>query len=107
MITVGSSGIDLGWIKMNNSQKILYKDAGFLATFVGIISTIPIILTVSRTKVTKNFPWQALFLALLSNLLWMTFGYFNKVNSSLLQGALYFIFYAFVAITKFGNPRLG
>ena len=58
-------------------------------------------------KIIKPKFWDLKETTLLSNLLWMTFGYFNKVNSSLLQGALYFIFYAFVAITKFWNPRLG
>lgn len=46
------------------------KIAGFLATIIGIISFLPVLYVVYKTK-TINFPYRILILALLSNLLWI------------------------------------
>lgn len=107
MLTVVSDGLNLFEMSVKDPKKIFLKEAGILATLIGIVSTFPIIVTVFKTKITKNFPWGALILALTSNFLWMVFGYFNNVNASLLQGSLYFIFYGYVAFVKFFNPKLG
>ena len=45
--------------------------AGFLATIIGIISFLPVIYIVYKTKKTINFPYRTLILALLSNILWI------------------------------------
>ena len=107
MLTVVSDGLNLFEMSVKDPKKIFLKGAGVLATLVGISSTIPIILTVIRTKNTKDFPWGALILALISNLLWIIFGYFNKVNASLLSGSMYLVVYAYIAIVKIFNPKLG
>ena len=43
--------------------------AGLLATIIGVISFIPVLFTVHKTKKASNFPYRALILALTSNIL--------------------------------------
>ena len=77
--------------------------AGLAATIVGIISFLPVIYVVYKTKTTKNFPIKTLLLALISNLLWIYYGAAkNKVMDKqlILMGTLYFFIYSFILYTK-------
>ena len=77
--------------------------AGLTATIVGVISFIPILLTVYETKKTSNFPYRALILALISNMLWL---YYSLAKDKLIDyqlaimAILYFFIYSFILYTK-------
>tara|TARA_Y100000389_G_scaffold204357_2_gene256432 strand:+ start:1521 stop:1823 length:303 start_codon:yes stop_codon:yes gene_type:complete len=82
------------------------KISGLAATIIGIISFLPVIYIVYKTKITKNFPYKTLILALTSNLLWI---YYSTVKDKiidkqlLLMGVLYFFIYTFILFTKIFN----
>ena len=79
------------------------KLAGLFATIVGIISFIPVVYIVYKTKNTKNFPYKTLFLALISNLLWIYYALVKDKEIDkqlLLMGILYFFIYIFIFVTK-------
>jgi uncharacterized protein with PQ loop repeat len=77
---------------------------GIIATLVGIISFIPVALFVHKTKKTHNFPYNTLYLAILSNILWIIYGIFaHDSQAPLLSGSLYFLVYAFILYTKMAN----
>jgi len=67
--------------------------AGFLATIIGIISFLPVIYIVYKTKKTINFPYRTLILALLSNLLWIYYSLvkYPEIDFQIaFMGTLYF-----------------
>ena len=77
--------------------------AGLAATIIGIISFLPVIYIVYRTKKTDNFPFKALLLALISNTLWIYYAIAKGPVIDIeiaLSGALYFFIYSFILYTK-------
>lgn len=77
--------------------------AGFLATIIGIISFLPVIYIVYKTKKTINFPYRTLILALLSNILWIYYSVakYPKIDFQIaFMGTLYFFIYLFILQTK-------
>ena len=74
---------------------------GILATIVGVISFIPIVYVVYKTRKTNNFPYPTLYLAILSNLLWIIYGLYEPAFATIFQGALYFLIYTYVLYIKF------
>jgi len=87
-------------IKMlENPEKL----TGLFATIIGIISFLPVIYIVYKTKNTKNFPYKTLILALISNLLWIYYALVKDKQIDkqlLLMGILYFLIYIFIFVTK-------
>ena len=80
------------------------KITGFLATIIGIISFLPVIYVVYKTKKTLNFPYRTLILALLSNLLWIYYSVvkYPEIDFQIaFMGTLYFFIYLFILHTKF------
>lgn len=53
------------------SMEITY---GALGSIASLVSFLPIVYTIVKTKNTSNFVWSALLLALLSSFLWMMEG---------------------------------
>lgn len=97
-------------IANQNSFENLLKNyigaAGFLATIVGIISFLPVLYVVYRTKKTNNFPYKALILALVSNSLWIFYAFKKgpKVDPQVaFMGILYFLIYSFILYIKMTN----
>ncbi len=79
------------------------KMTGYLATIIGIISFLPVIYIVFKTKKTINFPFNTLILALISNLLWIIYSiskYPNIDKQIAFMGLLYFSMYFFILYTK-------
>lgn len=79
------------------------KIIGFLATIIGIISFLPVIYVVYKTKKTLNFPYRTLILALLSNLLWIYYSVvkYPEIDFQIaFMGTLYFFIYLFILQTK-------
>jgi len=79
---------------------------GILATMVGIISFLPVIMIVHYTKKTHNFPYNTLYLALVSNILWVVYGIFKDATATILMGLLYFTIYAYIFYTKFFHSNI-
>ena len=79
------------------------KYAGLGGTVVGIISFLPVLHTVYKTRKTANFPYEALVLALVSNALWIYYGYAKASGIDyqiLMMGVLYFAIYSSILYIK-------
>ena len=95
--------IHTGITDLENIGVNLGKFAGLAATTIGLISFLPILYVVYKTKKTKNFPYRALILALISNLLWIFYAAAKDhiIDKQLMfMGILYFFIYAFILYTK-------
>lgn len=88
----------------NNYFKLdLRLIVGLLATIIGIISFFPILHRVWKTGYTENFPYLSLFLAILSNLLWILYGTFKKTWANIIAGSIFFLFYTYILFIKIKN----
>ena len=74
--------------------------SGMLATIIGIMSFMPILYEIILTKKTTNFTITNIILALISNMLWITYGITNKLYTPTISGVLYLIIYGFIMIYK-------
>lgn len=77
--------------------------AGIMATLIGIVSFLPVLFVVYKTKNTDNFPYQTLILAILSNLLWIIYAINTKPHMDkqiAFMGFLYLCIYLFILYTK-------
>ena len=81
-------------------EDISKQNIGYAATFLGIISFIPILYNIFVTKNTSNFTYNNLALALVSNFLWFYYGYHSSSYAPLISGILYFILYSFILYYK-------
>jgi len=91
---------------LDNMLKNYITAAGFLATIVGIISFLPVLYIVFKTKKTNNFPYKALILALISNFLWIFYAFKKGPvvdNQVAFMGILYFLIYSFILYIKMTN----
>ena len=77
------------------------ENIGYMATIISVISFLPIVYTVYKTGKTNNFPYRALFLALMANLLWLTYGIYKNGNANIISGGLYFIMYSYILYKKY------
>ena len=76
---------------------------GMAATIIGIIRFWPIVYKVWKTGHTKNFPYLALFLALLSNALWVWYGTFETTWANIIAGSIFFCIYLYILFVKIKN----
>lgn len=76
---------------------------GLLATIIGIISFLPVVYLVYKTKNTSNFPYKTLILAIISNILWIYYAVATKTPADdqiAFMGTLYLCIYLFILYTK-------
>lgn len=73
---------------------------GFVAMSVSVLSFLPVIYTIYKTKKTNNFPYHGVFLALIAQTLWMTYGIYKNALATIISGVLYFSMYSFILYTK-------
>ena len=76
-----------------------YKDKelfGILATVIGIISYLPVVYVVYKTRKTNNFPLYTLGLATISNILWIIYGIYEPAPASIFMGVLYTVIYLYI-----------
>lgn len=73
---------------------------GTLAIMTGIVSFIPIMVSMWITKNHSNFTWLNLALALTSNLLWLYYGVFTNTSANVWSGILYFFIYVYILMFK-------
>jgi len=74
---------------------------GDFAIITGIISFFPIIINMWYTKNTSNFTWINLMLALISNIMWISYGVLSNSNTNIASGTLYFFIYLYIFLIKF------
>jgi len=92
--------------KLDTFEKEHIGLVGLLATMIGIISFLPVLYVVYKTKRTINFPYKTLILALISNILWIYYATAKsaEVDTQIaIMGSLYFFIYAFILFTKIFN----
>ena len=73
---------------------------GEIAMFSGIISFLPVLYTIYKTKKTNNFPYKSLILLLFSNILWIVYGSFVSANATIVSGTFFTIIYLFILYIK-------
>lgn len=77
--------------------------AGIIATIIGILSFLPVIYVVYKSKNTSNFPYNSLVLAITSNLLWIYYAISNKPQIDYplaIKGTVYLLIYTYILFTK-------
>jgi len=76
---------------------------GHAAIVIGIISFIPVLYTIYKTKKTNNFPYKSLVFLVISQILWVVYGYLASANATLISGMLFSLIYLFILYTKYNN----
>ena len=89
-----------------NSKKDIkkYNWVGYTASFVGLLSFIPLLTFVYRTSITRNFPYSALYLTLLGWFLMAAYGFLDKNIPSMTLGMVYFCIFAYILYIKIISP---
>ena len=73
---------------------------GLLAVILGIISYIPILIHVYDTTDTTDFSFITLYIAIISHVLWITYGYFKGAKATFISGILYLLIYMYILYIK-------
>lgn len=74
---------------------------GDMAIIFGIISFIPLLIKMWKTKDTSNFTLINLLLAILSNILWIIYGIYTESTVNIISGSLYLFIYLFITLIKY------
>jgi uncharacterized protein with PQ loop repeat len=77
---------------------------GVLATFIGLFSFMPVMNHIRKTKKAEDFPFMALFFALVSNLIWIYYGHIKGTKATIFMGLCYVFIYGFILSVKISNP---
>ena len=75
---------------------------GIIATIIGILAYLPVILTVKKTHNTANFPIETLCLAITANICWIVYGLSKNpmAKASIVMGTSYLCIYAYILSVK-------
>lgn len=84
-------------------EKYYVSVVGNLAMMLGIISFLPVMYTIFKTKKANNFPYKSLILLLTSNILWVIYGYFVSANATIISGSFFTLIYFFILYIKSTN----
>ena len=87
-------------IKSVSSFNINENVIGSMAIVLGIVSFLPILYKIWKTKDTRNFTTTNLILALISNTLWIYYGTMKNASVNIWSGSLYFSIYIYIMIFK-------
>ena len=74
---------------------------GYLATFISVISFLPVVYTVYKSGKTNNFPFKALILAVSANVIWLIYGIYKNARANIISGSLYFLMYSYIFYKKY------
>ena len=74
---------------------------GIIATLIGLISFLPVVRVVYKSRKTNNFPYSTLYLAIISNILWIIYGLNEPALSSAFSGVVYSLIYSYILYIKF------
>ncbi len=73
---------------------------GKLAIVTGIVSFIPIMYQIWKTKDTRNFTHKNLLLAIFSNIMWIIYGIKSDTSATKWSGLLYMSIYCYIMFFK-------
>lgn len=83
-------------IILNNIDTI-----GMLASIIGLLRFIPIVIEIYKTKKTNNFPYLMLFFALTSTTLWLIYAFVNNSIALIISAGLALTVYLYIMFMKF------
>ena len=83
-------------IIVNNIDSI-----GLLASIIGLLRFIPIIIEIYKTKKTNNFPYLMLFFAITSTILWLIYAFINNSIALIISAGLALTVYLYIMLIKF------
>lgn len=73
---------------------------GYIATFFSVLSFLPVIINIYKTKQANNFPYQTIILAYLSNGLFLLNGILSKNNVLIFLGIVFILIYSYILYVK-------
>lgn len=76
------------------------ENIGYIGTILSVLSFLPVVIYIYKTKKTNNFPYTTLILAILGNFLILLNGYFSKNNIVIFMGIIFVIIYLFIMFIK-------
>ena len=81
-------------------------NVGLLATTVSIISFLPVIYRMSKTKDSSNFTYPNLGLAILANVLWISYGLHSQdAKANVVSGFIFLTLYTYILYVKYMNTE--
>ena len=83
-------------IIVNNIDSI-----GLLASIIGLLRFIPIVIEIYKTKKTNNFPYLMLFFAITSTILWLIYAFINNSIALIISAGLALTVYLYIMFMKF------
>ena len=78
-----------------------YQNIGFIATFTSAISLIPAVYSATIEKSTHGINYLYIFLAICSQLLWLTYGLLNKDLPLIILSSYLLVVFTVLCIFKF------
>lgn len=102
---IGTTGLSEFLDHFKKSDSMYKKIIGIAATIIGISSAIPIVINIHKTGKAQDFTILNLGLALISNLLWIIYGFIGNSFSTKLMGSLFFSMYGYILSVKLRNMR--
>tara|TARA_R110002072_G_scaffold41263_1_gene116146 strand:+ start:363 stop:626 length:264 start_codon:yes stop_codon:yes gene_type:complete len=76
------------------------ENIGYIGAILSILSFLPVIINIYKTKKTNNFPYTTLILAILGNFLILVNGYFSNNNLIIFMNTSFLTFYLFIMFIK-------
>ena len=76
------------------------ENIGYIGAILSILSFLPIVINIYKTKQTNNFPYATLILSIIANLLILLNGYFSNNNLIIFMNKSFLIFYLFIIFIK-------
>lgn len=73
---------------------------GILASIIGLLRFIPLVIEIYKTKKTNNFPYLMLLLAISSTFLWLIYGFINYSIALLISASIALSVYLFILFMK-------
>lgn len=74
---------------------------GILASIIGLLRFIPLVIEIYKTKKTNNFPYLMLFFAITSTMLWLIYAFINNSIALIISAGLALIVYLYIMFMKF------
>lgn len=78
---------------------------GYGGIFFTILSFLPVVLSVARTKKTVDFPYRTIILAYLGNGLIFLNGFLDKNNVNILLGSTLSLIYTYILYVKVTHKK--
>tara|TARA_B000000557_G_C20578274_1_gene360207 strand:- start:191 stop:457 length:267 start_codon:yes stop_codon:yes gene_type:complete len=85
---------------MLNLIKNNIDNIGILASIIGLLRFIPLVIEIYKTKKTNNFPYLMLLLAISSTILWLIYGFINYSIALLISASIALSVYLFILFMK-------